>query len=99
MTHERDGGLVGEASQELKLAFEGGRSVRSAGHRDHERCGEPGCVNRGGLVEELLVVASIWAIALWASGSEPSERSSSTRAARSYSRGPRHAVSRSCQIG
>jgi hypothetical protein len=36
MTHERDGGLVAEASQELQLAFEGGRSVRSAGDRDHE---------------------------------------------------------------
>ncbi len=51
--------LVAEASQELQLAFEGGRSVRSAGDRNHERCGDPGCVDRERLIEELLVVASI----------------------------------------
>jgi len=36
LTHERDGRLVAEASQELQLAFECERSVRSAGDSDHE---------------------------------------------------------------
>jgi hypothetical protein len=54
-----DGGLVAEASQEPQLAFEGGRGVRAAGDRDHERCGDPGCVDRKRLIEELLVVAPV----------------------------------------
>ena len=36
LTHERDGRLVAEASQELQLAFECERSIRSAGDSDHE---------------------------------------------------------------
>lgn len=60
MTHEGDGGLVAEASQALQLAFKGGRGVRAAGDRDHERCGDPGCVDRERLIEELLVVVSIY---------------------------------------
>jgi hypothetical protein len=59
MTNEGDGGLVSEASQEPQLAFEGGRGVRAAGERNHERCGDPGGVDRERLIEEVLIAVSI----------------------------------------
>jgi hypothetical protein len=59
MTHEGDGVLVAEASQEAQLALEGGRSVRATGDRDRERCGNPSCIDRQRLIEQARVVASI----------------------------------------